>query len=142
MILKQLSVLIENKRGSLAEVTSVLKENDINLRAIAAFDTPDYGILRMIVDHSQEAEQALLINGYRVTLTDVIAVELEDQKGALNSVLLVLEKADIAIEYIYSFVIRNHASPLMILKVNKLEQAIAILSENNIKVAAKNTIQH
>lgn len=141
-MLKQLSVLIENKKGSLAEVTALLRDHDINLRAIAAFDTPDYGILRMIVDHSEKAEQALLCNGYQVTLTDVIAVELEDQKGALNSILTVLEKEDITIDYIYSFVIRNHASPLMILKVSQLEGAIAILSENNIKVASRNTIQH
>lgn len=141
MILQQLSVLIENKKGSLAEVTALLKDHDINLRAIAAFDTPDYGILRMIVDYSQKAKDVLQINGYQVTLTDVIAVELEDQKGALNGVLSVLEKEDITIEYIYSFVIRNHAGPLMILKVNPLEPAITILGENSIKVASKNTLQ-
>ncbi len=142
MILKQLSVLIENKRGSLAEVTALLMAHDINLRAIAAFDTPDYGILRMIVDGPENAEAALASNGYQVTLTSVIAVELKDQKGALNGVLTVLEGENITIDYIYSFVLRNGASPLMILKVDQLEQAITILGAHHIKVASRNTIQH
>jgi hypothetical protein len=140
MILKQLSVLIENKKGSLAEVTSMLKDKDINIRAIAAFDTPDYGILRLIVDVPERAKDALEECGYGVVLTDVIAVELEDEKGALNGILTVLEEEDLQIEYIYSFVIRNHASPLMILKVNDLDQAISILGDNKIKVANRNDI--
>lgn len=135
MILKQLSVLIENIKGSLAEVTDILKNNDVNIRAIAAFDTPDYGILRMIVDNPEKAKEALEANDYGAVLTDVIAVELEDKKGALNEVLTILEKVDLQIEYIYSFVVRNNASPLMIIKVNDLEQAIDILGENKIKVA-------
>ncbi|PKM51065.1 MAG: amino acid-binding protein [Firmicutes bacterium HGW-Firmicutes-7] len=139
-MLKQLSVLIENKKGSLAEVTSLIKENDINIRAIAAFDTPDYGILRLIVDTPERAKVALEDCGYGVVLTDVIAVELEDEKGALNGILTVLEENDLQIEYIYSFVIRNYASPLMILKVNDLNEAINILGENKIKVASRNEI--
>jgi len=140
MILKQLSILIENIKGSLVEVTEILSDHDINIRAIAAFDTPDYGILRMIVDAPEKAKEALEACDYGVVLTDVIAVELEDKKGALNEVLTVLEKEDLQIEYIYSFVVRNNASPLMIIKVNHLEKAISILGENKIKVAYRNEI--
>ncbi|MBC7958934.1 MAG: ACT domain-containing protein, partial [Vallitaleaceae bacterium] len=136
-MLKQLSVLIENKKGSLAEVTALIKDSDINIRAIAAFDTPDYGILRMIVDQPEEAKESLQQNGYGVTLTEVIAVELEDHKGALHGVLSVLEESDITIDYIYSFVIRDHASPLMIMKLQPLEKALSILKESDIKVASK-----
>lgn len=140
MILKQVSVLIENKKGSLAEITALLKDNDINIRAIAAFDTPGYGILRMIVDLPEKAKDILDQNDYGATLIDVIAVELEDQKGALHEVLSILEKEDLQVEYIYSFVIRKKASPLMIIKVNDLEQAIKILIGKDIKIAYKNDI--
>lgn len=140
MILKQLSVLIENIKGSLAEVTEILSNNDINIRAIAAFDTPDYGILRMIVDIPEKAKKVLEASDYGVVLTDVIAVELEDKKGALNEVLTVLEKKDLQVEYIYSFVVRNNKSPLMIIKIDNLEEAINILGENKIKVAYRNEI--
>lgn len=134
MIIKQVSTLIENTKGSLAEITTLLKEGDINIQAIAAFDTPEYGILRLIVDNPELARDTLHQNGYNVTLTDVLAVELEDEKGALNDVLIALELKDIQLEYIYSFVYKQKCNPLMIIKVDDNQKAIEVLGENQIKI--------
>lgn len=141
MVLKQLSVLIENKKGSLADVTTLIKDGEVNIRAIAAFDTPEYGILRVIVDKPEKAKDLLRENGYTVMISEVVAVELEDYKGALNEVLVVLEQADIQIDYIYSFVFRDCAKPLMILKVNQIDKCIDVLKDKNFTVALKNDIQ-
>lgn len=143
MILKQLSVLIENKMGSLAEVTGILKEKDIDLRAIAAFDTPDFGILRLIVDKPEFALKNLLDKDYNVIITDVIAIDLEDRIGVLNDILSILEEGDIAVEYVYSFVLgnNNNNGPLIIFKVDKIYEAISILESNKIKVVSRNKIQ-
>jgi hypothetical protein len=142
VILKQLSVLIENKKGSLAEVTGILKESHIDLRAIAAFDTPDFGILRLVVDKPEIALKKLLDKDYNVVITDVIAIDLEDKVGVLNDILSILEEGDIAVEYIYSFVLgNNNHSPLIIFKVDKINEAISILESNKVKVVLRNKIQ-
>ncbi len=140
MILKQLSVLIENRKGSLAEITKFLKDENINIRAISAFDTPDYGILRLILDKPKTANDKLEKLGYKVIISDVIAIELEDKMGVLNYALSVLDEEDIVVEYIYSFVIRDSAKPLIILKVNNPDKAVKILMKNDIKVATKKEI--
>lgn len=142
MILKQLSVLIENKMGSLAEVTEILKNEDIDLRAIAAFDTPDFGILRLIVDKPEHALKSLLAKDYNVIITDVIAIDLEDKIGVLNDILNILEQGDVCVEYIYSFVLgNNNNSPLIVFKVDKIYEAISVLESHKIKVVLRNEIQ-
>lgn len=142
MILKQLSVLIENKMGSLAEVTEILKNEDIDLRAIAAFDTPDFGILRLIVDKPEHALKSLLAKDYNVIITDVIAIDLEDKIGVLNDILNILEQGDVCVEYIYSFVLgNNNNSPLIVFKVDKIYDAISVLESHKIKVVLRNEIQ-
>ena len=84
-MLKQLSVFVENKPGSLMEVTSRLTEAHVNIRAVASFDTPEFGILRLIVDKPAEAKGYLTERGFVVRVSDVIGVELEDKKGQSQS---------------------------------------------------------
>lgn len=109
-MIRQLSVLVENKPGSLMEVTSRLTEAHVNIRAVANFDAPDFGILRMVVDKPEEAKEYLTTRGYVVSVHEVMGVELEDKKGNLNQMLSILAEGKLNINYIYSFVIRDGLS--------------------------------
>ena len=84
---EQISVFLENKAGRLAEVTSILAEADVNIRALALADTSDFGVLRLIVNDNEKAEAALKNRGFTVGKTDVVAVEVEDRPGGLHRIL-------------------------------------------------------
>lgn len=132
--MKQLSVFVENKVGSLAQVTRALREANINLRAVASFDSPAYGILRMVVDEPEKARELLHEQQFAVKLTEVLAIELHDIPGALDQALSCITDAGISINYIYSFVLRQQAEPLMVLHVSDMEGAKAALEQAGIKV--------
>ena len=135
--MKQLSIFVENKVGSLAEVTRILKEAGINLRAVASFDSPSYGNLRVIVDDPEHARELLLSEKHAVKMTDVLAVELVDKPGALDGALQRLAEAGISINYVYSFVLRKEAEPLMVLHVSDMEQGRRVLQEAGLRVVDK-----
>ena len=104
MKVEQISIFLENKAGRLAEVTRILGKGGINIRALSLADTSDFGILRLIVNDHEKAKQILKDNGFTVGRTEVIAVEVEDRPGGLNSILEILFKANINVEYMYAFV--------------------------------------
>ena len=89
-MIRQVSVFVENKPGSLMDVTSRLTEAGVNIRAVATFDTPEFGILRMVVDKPDEAKEYLTKLGYVVRIHEVMGVALEDKKGNLNQMLAIL----------------------------------------------------
>ena len=99
-MIRQLSVFVENKPGSLMEVTSRLNEAHVNIRAVASFDTPEFGILRLVVDQPEEAKAYLTSKGFVVRIHQVIGAELEDKKGNLNQMLEILADSGISINYI------------------------------------------
>ena len=133
-MLKQISVFVENVAGSLMKVTKELVAEGINLRAISSFDTPEFGILRLIVDRPEETFQLLQEKGFFVKMKDVIAVEIEDRSGSLNQMLEVLAEGNISINYIYSFVIREDQAPVMVFQTEYLEEAVQILKNHGINV--------
>lgn len=133
-MLQQLSVFVENEIGSLARVTTVLKENAINIRAISAFDSPDYGIMRIVVDQPMDAKRLLNEQGFAVKVTEVIGIELMDQPGDLNRVLCALSKESLNLNYIYSFVLRANQAPLMVLNTDDVKATLQVLKKNEIKV--------
>ena len=133
-MLKQISVFVENVAGSLMKVTTELVAEGINLRAISSFDTPEFGILRLIVDRPEETAQLLKDKGFFVQTKDVIAVEIEDRSGSLNQMLEVLAEGNISINYIYSFVIREDQAPVMVFQTEYLEEAVQILKNHGINV--------
>lgn len=133
-MLQQLSVFVENEVGSVAKVTTVLKENGLNLRAISACDYPDYGILRVVVEEPIRAKELLIEQGFAVKVKEVLAIELKDQPGDLDRVLTILAKEKINLNYIYSFVIRKENAPLMVLSLDEMEKASEVLRDNGIKV--------
>ena len=134
-MIKQLSVFVQNEIGSLAGVTTVLKDNRINLRAIASVDTPEFAILRMVVDQPEKAKEVLNAGGFAVKVSEAVAVELEDQPGVLDGMLHVIADAGIGINYIYSIVLRNGKAPLMILNTDDLSKTASVLKSKGYLVA-------
>jgi len=134
MKVKQISVFLENKCGRLAAVTEKLAQAGINIRALSIADTSDFGILRIIVDKPEEAYQVLKENGFTVSTTEVIAVEMPDVPGGLAKVLEVLERESINLEYLYAFVGLSGKEALNIFRVEKIDLAVEALGRNGIKV--------
>ena len=139
-MIRQLSVLVENKPGSLMEVTSRLTEAHVNIRAVANFDAPDFGILRLVVDKPQEAKEDLTARGYVVSVHEVMGVELEDKKGNLNQMLSILAEGKLNINYIYSFVIRDGRAPVMVFQTDDYEKATQILKKYNVKIVEEDDL--
>ncbi len=134
MRVKQLSVFMENKAGRIAEVTSILAEANINIKSLSIADTSDFGVLRMIVDKSDEALKALNDKGLTVGETDVLAIEVEDKPGGLHRILNLLQQHNINVEYMYAFVQPSAQNAVMIFRFDNLEDAIKVLAENGINV--------
>lgn len=139
-MIRQLSVLVENKPGSLMEVTSRLTEAHVNIRAVANFDAPDFGILRMVVDKPEEAKEYLTTRGYVVSVHEVMGVELEDKKGNLNQMLSILAEGKLNVNYIYSFVIRDGRAPVMVFQTDDYEKATQILKKYNVKIVEEDDL--
>lgn len=140
MYIKQLSVFVANKTGRLAEVTSMIAEQGINVRALSVSDTTDFGILRLIVDKPDEAEALLKNAGLTVTLTNVIAIGIQDVPGAFASAVKVLANANITVEYIYAFVPRAKGSAYVILRVGDNEAALEALTAAGIEIVTPEEI--
>jgi len=136
MVIKQLSVFLENVPGRLRAVTSVLAEKKINLRALTLADTADFGVLRLIVDQPDKAEKILKEKNFAVKLSEVIAVEMEDTPGGLDKVLQVLEQEKINIEYMYAFMGSKPKKALVIIKVDKIIEAMENLQKSGIKLVS------
>jgi hypothetical protein len=134
MLVKQISVFLENKSGRLAEVTKILGKKDIDISALSIADTTDFGILRLIVNKPEEAERILKENNFTVSCTEVIAVSVVDEPGGLAVALKALEEAGIGVEYMYAFVGKATSEALVIFRVEEPERAVKVLDENNIRV--------
>lgn len=127
MYIKQLSVFVENKQGRLAEITSIIGEAGIDIRALSIADTTDFGILRLIVDKPSEAEKILKEAGLTVSLTDVIAVGIPDVTGGIAKTLTAIADKDVGVEYVYEYVARNSDHAYFVMRVADNEKAIAAL---------------
>jgi hypothetical protein len=131
---EQISIFLENKAGRLSEVTGILSQNKVNIRALAVADTSDFGILRLIVDNSAKAEEVLKNAGFTVRKTKVVAVEVMDQPGGLHSILEMLYKAGINVEYMYAFVRQSGNNAVMIFRFDQPEEAIRVLLKNGVTI--------
>ncbi len=134
MLVKQISVFLENKSGRLAEVTKTLSENKIDIRALYIADTTEYGILRMIVDKPDEAVELLTASGFTVSSTNVIAITVADIPGTLDNALEVLSQNKISVEYLYAFVGRASTDAIVVIRVEDPSQAVGILIKAGIHV--------
>ncbi|HPD29321.1 MAG TPA: amino acid-binding protein [Phycisphaerae bacterium] len=141
MYAKQVCVFLENKKGRIAEVTGLLAGEGINIRALSLADTPDFGVLRLIVDDRVRCVRVLKLNGFVVQETEVIAIEIDDRPGGLHRIVELLDREGINIEYIYAFMKKKAEQALVVFKIDDAARAaetlrrsgIAILSEDAIK---------
>lgn len=129
MSLKQLTIFVENKKGALVDITKILAENEVNLRALSIADTQDFGILRLIVNDNDTATKALSDAGYLIKTTDVVGVKIGDQPGKLSTALDVLDKADINMEYLYAFMARTEKHAYVVLRVADNDMAEKVLED-------------
>jgi len=136
MKVQQISIFIENKTGRLAEVSRVLGEQGVNIRALSLADTSDFGILRLIVDQTELAREVLKKEGFTVSKTEVIAVEVPDRPLGLNSILEILDQGKVNVEYMYAFVERCGENAVIIFRFDNIEEAIRVLTSHNIHVLA------
>ncbi len=134
MKIQQLSVFIENKSGKLLEITEILKNANIDIRAMSVADTSDFGILRLIVDKPEEAAKAFKNEGKTVSLTSVIGLGIDDKPGSFSKAVELLTKNDIAIEYMYAFISREEHKAYVVLRVNEEEKAIKLFEENDFEL--------
>jgi hypothetical protein len=136
MRVEQISVFLENKAGRLSEVTGILAEAAINIRALSLADTSDFGILRLIVNDNAKAVDVLKQHGFTVGKTDVVAVEVDDRPGGLHRILQVLFRANVNVEYMYAFVQQSGNNAVIIFRFDSLDEAVRVLAENGVKVIA------
>jgi len=134
MLVQQISIFIENKSGRLAEVTRVLGEAGVNIRALSLADTSDFGILRLIVDQTDKARDVLKDKGFTVNKTEVIAVEVPDRPKGLYGILNVLDQSAVNVEYMYAFVERCGENAVIIFRFDNVAEAIRVLQENGVNI--------
>ena len=138
MAIKQLSIFVENKPGRLVNVMNTLAQNHIDVSALSLADTIEYGVLRLIVDKPEEAENCLKEIGVFVKITEVLAVTVDDVVGGLASMLDAISKEDIEVSYMYAFVGKLSGKAITVLKVSDFEKAKEILAKNNITMLSEN----
>lgn len=135
MSITQISIFLENRAGQLSEITKILSENSIDLKALNIAETADYGILRIISDDSDKAAKLLRDNSFIVTETPVAAAAVPNKAGGLNDLLNIISKEEIDIEYMYSVFGQKDGLAYMIFKVKDVEAFISVLEKYFITVA-------
>ena len=129
MSIKQITVFVANKQGSLVSITDTLAKNEVNIRALSIAETEDFGVLRMIVNNEDVAEKTLADNGYLIKVTDVVGVKIGDQPGKLTAALKVLDDAKINVEYLYAFMARTDKHAYVVLRVEDNAKAETALTD-------------
>ena len=137
MAIKQLTVFVQNQKGTVASVTDILSKNNINLRALSIAETQDFGILRLIVNDEKAAEAVLAENGYLIKVIDVVGVKIGDAPGKLTAALDVLDKADINVEYLYAFMARTEKHAYVVLRVEDNAMAENALTAAGFKMISE-----
>ena len=132
MIIKQLSVFLENKSGRLHEVSTILGKAGINMSAFSVADTSEFGILRLIVSDHELALKVLREQNFSVNLTDVVCLNCPNQPGALARALQILAENEVAIEYLYAFSVDDSAN--VVIKPDQLKKCIDVLTLHSMEM--------
>ena len=136
MTIHQISVFLENRAGQLAEITQILAENGIDMRAISIAETADDGVLRRVVDNSERATSILLSKGFILSMTPVLAVAVPDAPGGLAPVLKLLAEGNIDIEYMYSLFTHQDGKAYMVFRVSDEEKFVKLLASNGMETVS------
>lgn len=134
MFVQQISAFAENKPGALLDLITTLRDHDIDIRAMSLADTTDFGILRLIVSDPDAAVTALREHGITCSLTDVIAVELDDKPGSLYEIFSALAQAEVSVEYTYAFKTPAGAKACCALRVDRNDAAVRALQEAGVRI--------
>lgn len=132
MFAKQLTVFIENRAGRLSEVLNVLKENDVNIISMSLADTTEYGLLRLIVDKAAYGKEKLTECGFSSLLSDVSIINIPHKAGSLQSLLKLIDKNEVNIEYMYGLSIDSDKA-YVVLKTSDIALTDKILTDNGVK---------
>lgn len=134
MKIKQLSIFLQNKMGSLAKPLEVLTVADVNIRAMCMADTSEFGILRLVVDDPEKGKEALEQNNFLVKMTEIIGVEMNDAPGGLTSVLKTIRDNNIDLEYLYAFTHDKADKAILLLHSSDIDKLIEVLQNSNITI--------
>lgn len=129
---KQISVFVDNKPNQLTGVMALLKNSDINVRALSLADTSDFGILRMVVNDTDKAEKVLKNASYAVTVTEIVAITIPDSPGQLSRVLDILGAENVNLEYLYAFTGASDRSVSFVIRVDDIKMASDALTKGGI----------
>lgn len=140
MFAEQISIFVENKEGRLAEVTAILRDAGVNIRALSLADTTDFGVLRLIVNDTEKAVKALKKEGFTVGMTKVLLVEIIDEPGGLNQVLNPISENEVNVEYMYAFSNPQCKNAVMVFRFDDYDKALSVLKKNNIRVISREEI--
>ena len=141
MFVKQISVFLENTKGSLSRLTRLLSKGGVDLIALSIADTENYGIMRCIVSDTEKGVKIMREAGYVARLTDVLAVSVPDRPGGLTDVLTLLNAADISVEYLYSFVRNSGSHALVIFRLNDNDRGAKVLQEGDITLLTQEEVR-
>ena len=140
MKVKQIAIFLENKSGRLADISHTLAKNAINIRALSLADTADFGILRLVVNDTNKAQQVLKENGFTVGITDILAVEVPDKPGALDSILQEVHKAELNVEYMYAFTKKSGQSGMLLFRFDDQDAAAAVFQKAGFRVLSDDEV--
>ena len=135
--INQISIFLENRAGSLSEITKLLADSDINLRALSISETADYGVLRIIADDTEKAKDVLLENGCIMSMTPVAVLALPDKPASLSKVLLLLAEKGIDIEYMYSFFTHQNGNAYLVFRLTEDGPFREIVKNHNLQIVTK-----
>ena len=127
MKIKQLSIFLQNRMGSLSKPLEVLTENEINIKAMCMADTSEFGILRLVVDNPEKGQEILYENNFLVKITEIIGVEMNDTPGGLTTVLKVIKDNGIDLEYLYAFTHDKVGKAILLLHADNIDELISVL---------------
>ena len=137
MLVKQLSVFMENRPGRLFKLTNALGKEGIDFVTLSIADTKDFGIVRFIARDNERAYESLKKEGFTVGQTELIGVEVDDKPNALAEVVALMEEANMNIEYLYSFVLTNHNSAKILMRVEDTDRAVRLLEGKGIRLLSE-----
>ncbi len=132
MTINQISVFLENKSGRLADVTRVLAEGEINLRAMTIADTADFGILRLVVNNPDKAAKILEENGFTIRITKVLGIEIDDKPGGLHKIMELFKENGLNIEYLYASLENKNKKAVVMFKVEDVDLGLKIIESNSL----------
>ena len=132
--MKQVSIFAENKKGALHKILSALSEAGVNIAGFVTNDSAEFGIIRMVTSDVDKAEELLKKTGYLYKVSDVLGVEIEDEPGALNTLLEALLHMNINVDYLYISYNRENAKPIMVLQVPSLTEVASSLENQGFRI--------